>query len=43
MSSFGSQMRKRIEELRRAGENVAQIMGDVAEGATIEEIGRAHV
>ena len=38
MSSFGSQMRKRIEELRRAGENVAQIMGDVAEGATIEAV-----
>ena len=33
MSSFGSQMRKRLEELRKAGENVPRIMEEVAEGA----------
>ena len=38
MSSFGSQMRKRLEELRKAGENVPQIMAEVAEGATIEAV-----
>ncbi len=38
MSSFGSQMRKRLEELRKAGENVPQIMTEVAEGATIEAV-----
>lgn len=38
MSSFGSQMRKRLEELRKAGENVSQIMDEVAEGATIEAV-----
>ena len=36
MSSFGSQMRKRLEELRKAGQNVPKIMVEVAEGATIE-------
>lgn len=38
MSSFGSQMRKRLEELRKAGENVPKIMEEVAEGATIEAV-----
>lgn len=38
MSSFGSQMRKRLEELRRAGQNVSRIMDEVAEGATIEAV-----
>ena len=38
MSSFGSQMRKRLEELRRAGQNVPKIMMEVAEGATIEAV-----
>ena len=38
MSSFGSQMRKRLEELRKAGENVPKIMAEVAEGATIEAV-----
>lgn len=38
MSSFGSQMRKRLEELRRAGQNVPRIMEEVAEGATIEAV-----
>lgn len=31
-------MRKRFEELRRAGENVPKIMVEVAEGATIEAV-----
>ena len=38
MSSFGSQLRKRIEELREAGQNVPKILEDVAEGATIEAV-----
>ena len=38
MSSFGSQMRKRLEELRRAGQDVPKIMMEVAEGATIEAV-----
>lgn len=38
MSSFGSQMRKRLEELRKAGEDVPKIMMEVAEGATIEAV-----
>ena len=38
MSSFGSQMRKRLEELRKAGQDVPRIMGEVAEGATIEAV-----
>lgn len=38
MSSFGSQLRKRIEELRKAGQNVPKILEDVAEGATIEAV-----
>lgn len=38
MSSFGSQMRKRLEELRKAGQDVPRIMEEVAEGATIEAV-----
>ena len=38
MSSFGSQLRKRIEELRKAGQNVPKILDEVAEGATIEAV-----
>lgn len=38
MSSFGSQMRKRLEELRRVGQDVPKIMAEVAEGATIEAV-----
>lgn len=38
MSSFGSQMRKRLAELNKAGENVPKIMREVAEGATIEAV-----
>lgn len=38
MSSFGSQMRKRFEQLRKAGQNVPKIMAEVAEGATIAAV-----
>lgn len=38
MSSFGSQMRKRLEQLRIAGQDVPKIMEEVAEGATIEAV-----
>ena len=38
MSSFGSQMRKRLDELRRAGQDVPKIMAEVVEGATIEAV-----
>ena len=38
MSSFGSQIRKRLAELRKAGENIPDIMYEVAEGATIEAV-----
>lgn len=38
MSSFGSQMRKRLEELRKAGQDVPRIMTEVAEGATIAAV-----
>ena len=38
MSSFGSQMRKRLEELRKTGQDVPKIMAEVAEGATIEAV-----
>lgn len=41
MSSFGSQMRKRLAELNKAGENVPKIMREVAEGATIEAVREA--
>lgn len=38
MSSFGSTFRKRLEQLKRAGQDVPQIMAEVAEGATIEAV-----
>ena len=38
MSSFGSQMRKRLDELNKAGKDVPKIMIEVAEGATIEAV-----
>lgn len=41
MSSFGSQMRKRMEELRKQGQDVPQIMREVAEGATIAAVEKA--
>ena len=38
MSSFEGQIRKRLAELRRAGEDGPKIMMEVAEGATIEAV-----
>ena len=38
MSSFGAQIRKRLDELRRAGQDVPKIINEVAEGATIEAV-----
>lgn len=38
MSSFGSQMRKRLDELNKAVKDVPKIMMEVAEGATIEAV-----
>ena len=38
MSSFGSQVRKRLAELNKAGKDVPKIMIEVAEGATIEAV-----
>lgn len=38
MSSLGSQMRKRLAELNKAGKDVPKIMIEVAEGATIEAV-----
>ncbi len=41
MSSFGSQMRKRLAELHKAGQDVPRIMMEVAEGATIAAVDTA--
>lgn len=38
MSSFGAQMRKRLNELKKAGQDVPRIINEVAEGATIEAV-----
>ncbi len=38
MSSWGSQLRKRIAELHKAGEDVPKILEEIAEGATIEAV-----
>lgn len=38
MSSFGAQMRKRLDKLREAGADVQQIIQEVAEGATIAAV-----
>ena len=38
MSSFGAQMRKRLNELKRAGQDVPRIIAEVAEGATIAAV-----
>lgn len=38
MSSFGAQVRKRLEELRRANQDVPRIIDEVAEVATIEAV-----
>lgn len=42
MSSFGSQMRKRLAELRKAGEDVPKIIDEVAHDATVEAINVAE-
>lgn len=42
MSSFGSQCRKRLEELRRAKQDVPKIIDEVAEAATIEAVRAAR-
>lgn len=41
MSSFGSTIRKRLEQLRRAGEDVPKIIDEVATGATIAAVDTA--
>ncbi len=41
MSSFGSQMRKRLAELHKAGQDVPKIMAEVAEGGTIAAVEKA--
>lgn len=38
MSSFGSQIRKRVRELHKAGEDVPKIIDRVAEAATIQAV-----
>lgn len=38
MSSFGSQIRKRLKELEAAGKDVPRIVNEVAKGATIEAV-----
>ena len=38
MSSFGSQLRKRLAELHKIGADVPKIMAAAAEGATIEAV-----
>lgn len=38
MSSFGSQIRKRLEELRKAGQDIPKIMVEVAEEATVAAV-----
>ena len=38
MSSFGAQMRKRLNELRKAGQDVPKIINEVAYGATVEAV-----
>lgn len=42
MSSFGAQCRKRLEELRRAKQDIPKIIDDVAEVATIEAVRTAR-
>ena len=41
MSSFGSQMRKRLAELRRAQQNIPAIIDEVAETATMAAVEKA--
>ncbi|WP_024348031.1 HK97 gp10 family phage protein [Lacrimispora indolis] len=41
MSTFGQATRKRLEQLRKQGQNVPKIMAEVMEGATIAAVERA--
>lgn len=41
MSSFGSQVRKRLDELNRAGANVRAVIDEVAEVATLAAVEKA--
>jgi len=41
MSTFGQATRKRLEQLRKQGQNVPKIMEEVMEGATIAAVERA--
>ncbi|WP_143321032.1 HK97 gp10 family phage protein [Clostridium sp. HBUAS56010] len=41
MSTFGQATRKRMEQLRKQGQNVPAIMAEVMEGATIAAVERA--
>lgn len=38
MSGFGAKMRKRLQELQKAGKDVPKIIAEVSEGATIEAV-----
>ena len=42
MSGFGAQCRKRLEELRKAGQDIPKIIDEVAEVATIEAVRAAR-
>lgn len=42
MSGFGAQTRKRLEELRKAGQDIPKIIDEVAEVATIEAVRKAR-
>ena len=41
MSSFGATMRKRFDQLRRAGQDVPKIVAEVAENATVAAVAMA--
>ena len=41
MSGFGAQIQKRLNELRKAEQNIPKIINEVAEAATIEAVQRA--
>ena len=42
MSGFGAQIQKRLNELRKAEQNIPKIIDEVAEAATIEAVQRAQ-
>lgn len=42
MSGFGAQCRKRLEELRKAQQDIPKIIDEVAEVATIEAVRKAR-